>query len=162
MKEINKPVNNKIKESMDLSKIFNKLINKLNVNSVVEFWISDGSTSPMYRDSYKSFKLKNGQIKVDWLGKKITIKDKETINQIKDLIIKNKKELYSFYKRQTNKNGEFPVEKLHIGTYDDDCYGRIGLLPFRICNRFHHKELNDFYEKFKHNLFELIEKNISK
>lgn len=155
-------INKKIKESTDLVTAFSKLVDKLNINSNFGFWIGDGSVSPMHKDKYKSFELSNEQINVDWLGIETTIQDESVINQIKEIIIKNRKELYDFYDRQKDENGEFPGSELLIGTYNDECSGIIDSLKFQVCNRFHHNELNKFYEKFKHDLFEIIEKNIPK
>lgn len=155
-------INKKIKETTNLAVAFNKLVDKLNINSNFGFWIGDGSVSPMHKDKYKSFELNNEQINIDWFGIENTIQDKNVINQIKEIIITYKKELYDFYDRQKDENGEFPSSQLLIGTYNDECSGIIDSLKFQVCNRFQHPELNKFYENFKHELFEIIEKNISK
>lgn len=155
-------INKKIKESTDLSKAFHKLIDKLNINSNFIFWIGDGSISPIQSDKYKEITLRDNQISVVWLGKDEIIQDEKIVTQIKEIIIKNKEKLYDFYERQKSENDEFPGEQLLIGTYSDECNGSIDSLNFSVCNRFQHQELNDFYEKFKHDLFEIIEKNILK
>lgn len=155
-------INKRIKESTDLSKAFHKLIDKLNINSNFIFWIGYGSISPIQSDKYKEITLRDNQISAVWLGKEELIQDEKIVTQIKEIIIKNKEKLYDFYERQKSENGEFPGEQLLIGTYSDECNGSIDSLNFSVCNRFQHQELNDFYEKFKHDLFEIIEKNILK
>lgn len=34
-------------------------------------------------------------------------------------------------------------------------------MNFNVCNRFRHKELNEFYGKFKNDLFDIIEKYLN-
>ena len=154
-------INKKIKESTDLSKAFHKLIDKLNINSNFIFWIGDGPVSPIQSDKYKEITLIDNQISVVWLGKEEIIQNENIKTQIKEIIIKNKEKLYDLYERQKSENGEFPGKQLLIRTYSDECNGSIDSLNFSVCNRFQHQELNDFYEKFKHELFDIIEKNVS-
>lgn len=154
-------INKKIKESTDLSKAFHKLVDKLNINSDFIFWIGDGNISPIHRDKYKEITLRDNQISVDWLGKEKIFQDDNIVTQIKEVIVKNKEKIYDFYERQKSESGEFPGEQLLIGTYSDECNGSIDSLNFSVCNRFQNEELNEFYKKFKNELFDIIEKYIS-
>lgn len=174
IKSILMKINKKIIKSIDLSKVFHELVYKLNINSNFEFfkiedagfrWSVKKEEGMMYKGVkytklYKGFILSDNRISVNWLGKNEIIQDENVINQIKEIIINNKDKIYDFYERQKNENGEFPREQLLTKDYEDDCVGSIDSLDFRIYNQFQHKELNDFYEKFKYDLFNIIEKNI--
>jgi hypothetical protein len=153
-------IKEKIKESTDLLKAFHKLVDKLNINSDFIFWIGDGNISPIHRDKYKGFTLRDNKISVDWLGKEKIFQDDNIVTQIKEVIVKNKEKIYDFYERQKSESGEFPGEQLLIGTYSDECNGSIDSLNFSVCNRFQNEELNEFYKKFKNELFDIIEKYI--
>lgn len=151
-------INKKIKETIDLKVAYQKLIDRLNINSEFNFTIETGLITD---ENYKVLLLHDNEIRFAWIGNKEIIKDKKIINQIKEVIIKNKKELYEFSKRQfENENGEFPKEELIFGTYEDKCSGGIDLLGFSVCNIINHKELNDFFENFKKELFAIIDANV--
>lgn len=81
--------------------------------------------------------------------------------KIKEIIIKNKEKIYDFSEKQKSENDEFSVEQLITGTNNYKCNGSIDSLNFIVYNRFQNKELNEFYEKFKNELFDIIEKYIS-
>lgn len=161
IKSILKGIKEKIKESTDLLKALHKLVDKLNINSNFTFWLGNGSISPFESDRYKGITLRDNQIGVEWLGKEEIIQDNNIVTQIKEIILKNKEKIYDFYERQKDENGEFPGSQLIIGTYNDECKGSIDSLNFNVCNRFRHKELNEFYGKFKNDLFDIIEKYLN-
>ena len=153
-------INKKIKEFTDLPKVFHKLVDKLNINSNFSFWIVDGPSSSLKDNKHRYIYLNDNQIKVNWLGKEEIIQNDNIILEIKEIILKNKEKIYDFSEKQKRKNGEFSREKLIIETCNDECNGSVDSLNFIICNRFKNKELNEFYEKFKNQLFNIIEKYI--
>ncbi len=155
-------IDKKITESVNLGEAYKKAINRLNINSEFNIWIGEGSIAPTdTNEDYKAFSLYDNKMEVEWLGKNKLIEDNQIITKIKEIIIKYKNELYDFSKRQEDEEGEFPTGEIIIGTYDDECSGSINLLKFAVCNRFENKELNDFYKKFKEELFSVIEDSLT-
>lgn len=151
-------INKKIIEFTDLPKVFHKLVDKLNINSNFSFWIEDEPILPLKN---KDIFLNDNQIRVNWLGKEEIVQDDNIVMKIKEIIIKNKEKIYDFSEKQKSENDEFSVEQLITGTNNYKCNGSIDSLNFVVYNRFQNKELNEFYEKFKNELFDIIEKYIS-
>ena len=156
VKSILKGINKKIIEDINLDEAYSKLINRLNINSKFQFWIANGSFAPFNEDSkYKEISLYENEVRIKWLGRNEIVDDEKVVEMIKNVIIKNKNQIYNLSERQKNPNGEF--SQIFKGTNHDECNGSIDSLPFILCNRINNKEFNEFYNSFKDEIFRIIE-----
>lgn len=146
-----------IMEKIDIKAIYEEIISKINENSTMKICILTGKTtkeSKDYRMLYVSdnFVIYNkGPACYD---KNI---EKEIIKNVKRIIVKYKREIFTYVRMQKENNILNKIKSSDVDFFLDDLDGTIDFIKVRLTNKVKDKELNDFFAKFKEEIFKILD-----
>lgn len=149
-----------IRNKIDLYKLHLKVINEMDDNSIFSFCLREGIGGYLKRfngvEVLLNYYKKTGVEITN--EQKTLIKNEIEIEKIKKLLIKYRNQIYSFSMEQEDINYSLEHKKLYGRKNPIDyCYGSIDGLKFHISNEYEDKKLNEFYEIFKKELFNIID-----
>ncbi|MBQ3408819.1 MAG: hypothetical protein IJH12_06430 [Clostridia bacterium] len=151
-------------KKIDIESEFQKITEKFDENSKLLLLVQEGKKTGE-NSQYREISIVNEyllQPNIHSLFKKISFdKEKELQRQIvktvKLIILKYIRNIFKYSNLQENNNIFDNIVSSKISLEYDDIGGSIDGFAFKITNRVDNKEINDFFEKIKKELFEVIE-----
>lgn len=168
-----------IKKNIDIDLASENIIDKLNIDSDMVFYLVEGSKLLNNGKGYKEIIIAKNVLNINLAGVPqmffaFNEKDKEFINNIKNVIIKYKKEIYKYSNEQQDKNIpekiENMTERIKMLRYvsedyrqarwdliENECHGDIDGLGFDLQYKYTIDiSSSTFYNNFKNELFKMI------